>query len=138
MKISGNYALCNAELVSGDYTIRGRVWTARKSKRHTDKPRAIASTVVKGTPVRLEISDHFRMGEFYIGNLLVEGLISDSVSIKDPGVRALVEEGYLAMIAAMEAALAVEVARRLAEQERDLAAKALREAERAAAIKKIS
>jgi hypothetical protein len=134
----GDYALSNADLVSGNYTIGGRVWTARKSRRHTDKSRAIASAVVKGTHVRLEVSDHFRMGEFYIGNIQVEGLILDSDNIKDAKVRALVEEGYLALRAAMEASVAAEVARRRTELDKDLVAKALREAERAAAIKKIS
>ena len=138
MKISGDYDLCNADLGSGDHTVRGRVWKVRKANRGTEKSKAVASTSVNGVGVRLEISDRFRMGDFYIGRVYVASAILNSDKIADSGVRDLVEGGYLAMRAAMAAVETKKAAKRQRDIEKEQAAQTRRETKQAAAIARLS
>ncbi len=115
MKISGDYDLCNADLQAGTYTIHGRAWKVTKTNRKTEKSCAVATTVVNGATVRLEIPDRWLMGSLRVGRTVVAGLILKTEDIEDSTVRALAEDGYLAMHACMDAAAHKKAALRDAE-----------------------
>ena len=137
MKISGDYDLCNADLRDGTYTVNGRAWKVCKTHAKTKNSCAVATTVVNGTTVRLEIPDEWRMGSLSVGRTVVEGCILNTDDIEDPMIARLAEDGYIAMHACMDALAAEKVTRREAENAAEQARRVREDAKRAAAIARL-
>jgi hypothetical protein len=104
MNIANDYNLSYADLGNSTQVVQGYTWKVSKTHPKTDKSCAVASTTVNGVTIRLDIPDQSKVGYLYIGRTNVESLIIDTENIEDAEVRELVETGYLAMRAALEAA----------------------------------
>jgi hypothetical protein len=105
MNIANDYNLSYADLGNSTQVVQGYTWKVSKTHPKTDKSCAVASTTVNGVTIRLDIPDQSKVGYLYIGRTNVESLIIDTENIEDAEVRELVETGYLAMRAALDAAM---------------------------------